>query len=308
MRISVCIPTYKRPVLLQKALESVFQQSKLPAEIIIGDDSPGNETENMIAAIEAPEGIELVYSHHKPHLGQAENMNWLFSNATGSHAVLLHDDDVLLPKCIEQLSKVFDNHPDICAAFGKQKIIDEQGVVDTAASESLNSYYYRTTERCGLQSSNLEVGLFQIFPNCGYMINLQIARSIKWRTDIGNGCEYDFGLRLGQNYDGFYFVDEYLGTYRITEDSIARNSGDDAGIQAFRLALSTSVPASLEEAKVFWLRDRAPVAIKEAKEMGSYKEALAIYFSKYHPFSIRIHPRGLKRLFTILFCMLFKRA
>jgi glycosyltransferase involved in cell wall biosynthesis len=45
--ISVCISTYQRPEFLQEALYSVFEQTLQPIEIVIGDDSHDDLTENL---------------------------------------------------------------------------------------------------------------------------------------------------------------------------------------------------------------------------------------------------------------------
>jgi len=42
-KISVLIPTYNRPAFLRQALESVLNQTRLPDEIIIGDNSENND-------------------------------------------------------------------------------------------------------------------------------------------------------------------------------------------------------------------------------------------------------------------------
>ncbi|RUT63328.1 hypothetical protein C1149_16050 [Clostridium botulinum] len=46
--VSVLIPTYNRPEYFKEALESVINQTYRNIEIIIGDDSTNDETENLI--------------------------------------------------------------------------------------------------------------------------------------------------------------------------------------------------------------------------------------------------------------------
>ena len=84
MKISVCIPTYKRPTMLVKALDSVLAQSVSAYEIIVGDDSPDGATEAtarelLVQNPEAP----IRYFHHSPGFGQAANVAKLFELATG---------------------------------------------------------------------------------------------------------------------------------------------------------------------------------------------------------------------------------
>src|SRR5450631_3588539 len=146
MKISVCIPTYNRLKTLREAVASCLNQSRLPDEIVIGDDSGSDETENWIKEMQNNSAVKIRYYHNRPSLKQAANVNQLFSRAEGELLILLHDDDLLMPEAIQQLFSCFLEYPEIDAAFGKQLLITDSGVVDEAGSESLNRDYYRTSE------------------------------------------------------------------------------------------------------------------------------------------------------------------
>ena len=68
MKISVVIPTYKRAGLLLEALDSCFKQTLLPNEIIIGDDSPDDETQMVVQALRYDSPIIVRYVHNVPSL------------------------------------------------------------------------------------------------------------------------------------------------------------------------------------------------------------------------------------------------
>jgi hypothetical protein len=63
----------------------------------------------------------------------------------------------------------------------------------------MNHDYFRSEPWAGLQRSSAVAGILQQFPNDCYMVRSAAARAIKWGSheEIGNACDYVFGLRLG---------------------------------------------------------------------------------------------------------------
>jgi len=300
--ISVCIPTYKRYKLFREALQSVIEQTLQPMEIIIGDDSPDNLTENLVSDIKKDCKIPIVYAHHSPSLGQAANVNFLYETAKGDKIVLLHDDDLLLPRALEELSSCWDIYPDLVAAYGKQYIISEDGVVDLSHSENLNKMFFRTSDRAGLQKSSLEASILHQFPSNGYMVLASAAKSVMYRSyeEIGNGGDFDFSFRLSIKYPNFFFLDKYTSKYRLSSDAISKSANDDAAAQSFNIVLTTDVPEELSWAKEFELKRAAPIAIIQSINVGKKEQAWDIYFSKYHPLSKRLSLGGMRRLLKLL--------
>ncbi len=120
MKISVCIPTFNRLKTVKEAVASCLNQSLLPDEIVIGDDSKSDETENWINEMQKDTVVKIRYYHNRPSLKQAGNVNQLFNYVKGELLVLLHDDDLLMPEAIQHLQSCFLQNPEIDAAFGKQ--------------------------------------------------------------------------------------------------------------------------------------------------------------------------------------------
>jgi glycosyltransferase involved in cell wall biosynthesis len=300
--VSICIPTYNRPTLLQKTLESCFVQNYTAIEIIVGDDSEDNETETLISHLKKTYGERLRYFHNIPHLGQSENINRLFNIAQGDRLVLLHDDDLILPNAIANLARCWDIIPDLTAAYGKQYIINMQGGILEEQSDILNRNYYRTSDKAGVQELTLFSGLVQQFPNDGYMVLSSFARRIPWRTkdEVGNGCEFDFGLRLSLAAHKFYFLDQYTAKYRITDVSMSGSFDDDALAQRYKIVCSLSVPNEIKPAREKILRDIAVPVTSYYLNHGNRKEALKIYLSEYYPKNNRFSFRGIYHLLLFL--------
>ncbi len=53
VKISVIVTTYNRPRALEIVLQSLFQQQRVPDEILVADDGSGADTQALIAALQA---------------------------------------------------------------------------------------------------------------------------------------------------------------------------------------------------------------------------------------------------------------
>jgi glycosyltransferase involved in cell wall biosynthesis len=302
-RVSACIPTCDRAELFQQAITSCMTQKRPPDEIVIGDDSKGDETQHLVTGLQQTSPVWLDYTRNSPRLGQGANINSIYQRATGSHLVLLHDDDLLLPNAVGDLLTCWDKHPELTAAYGKQYVMSHDGQIDPPASERLNRDYLRTPDRVGLQQRPWEVGLFQQLPNDGFMVIADAARAILWRSaeEVGYGGEFDFGLRLSLAYQNFYFLDEYTMKYRRTiGGSISGSSKDDAALQSYRIVGSAKLPQEAADLKTRRLSGFAARAMMQAIRHGQRKEAWNIYLSRNHDWRRRFSLGGLHRLLLLL--------
>jgi hypothetical protein len=216
--------------------------------------------------------------------------------------LLLHDDDELLPSAIEDLYACWEKNPELTAAYGKQYLMSPDGVIADHASEKLNLVYGRTPERSGLQEKPWEVGLQQ-FPNDGFMILASAARTVRWMpaSVVGAGGDFDFGLRLGLNRSGFYFLDKFTMKCRLTDSgSISSSSNADAALRAYLILINTPLPAGSEALRAHRLTEMAPKAVMQAAKRGEFAHGWQIYWSEHHGWRSRLSLGGANRLFVLL--------
>lgn len=269
----------------------------------MGDDSPDDNSTEVINKLASQTGVRIHYVKNTPPLGQNDNTNSLYDLVTTSHLILLHDDDLLLPNSIEDLLSCWSAHPRLTAAYGKQYVISHEGAVDLHGSLSLNNAYARTADRQGLQPNDWETGILQQFPNDGFMILASAAKSVRWRSRevVGGGGEFDFGLRLGLIHRGFYFLNEYTAKYRKTESgSISGSKSDNAALYSYRLLLEAQLPHAAEQLRSRRLREIAPRALMQAINCRKLGQAWDIYWSSNHGWRGRMSPGGVRRLLFML--------
>ncbi len=89
--ISICIPAYNRPQYLKRLLDSIAIQSFTSFEVIVTDDSPGNEVETFLQQLTVSFALQYV-KNSKP-LGTPANWMEGIKYANSTWIKIMHDDD-----------------------------------------------------------------------------------------------------------------------------------------------------------------------------------------------------------------------
>lgn len=299
MNISVIIPTYNRPDFLLEAIESVWNQSLLPVEIIIGDDSSNDETQKIVEKkLKRESPVPIKYFHHQPPLKQAKNVDFILRKATGEFLLLLHDDDALLPGCLEILIKPLLEYPSVAASFGKQYLMNNDGEVLKDAEKALNQKFYRTDDREGVVNGDF-AGTLQMLPNNAFLVRTEIAKSVGYYDEgrAGDAVDFYFGFRLGKKRC-FYFVNEFTSKYRTTTDSITGSGSVNFISATLKILLEDLDKEQLETKEVKKLiRYLMNPSISEVIRGGDKKTAVKWMLSPYYNVASL---KGIKRVFMVL--------
>jgi glycosyltransferase involved in cell wall biosynthesis len=124
--ISICIPAYKKPEFVIRAIQSIQKQSYKQVEIIISDDSPNEDIKIAIQSYISE--LNIKYYHNQPALKSPKNWNNAISLSTGEYFMLLHQDDWLESvDCLSIYIKAFDAHPKAQFVFCKNTAIQPDG-------------------------------------------------------------------------------------------------------------------------------------------------------------------------------------
>lgn len=100
--VEVRMPTYRRPVLLRRALASLISQTYPHWRCLVLDDDNGGK-EAKLACAEFNDG-RIVYRQNETNLGVGANSNRAFSlhpSPGTTHACVLEDDNYYLPDCLK---------------------------------------------------------------------------------------------------------------------------------------------------------------------------------------------------------------
>lgn len=94
--ISILVPAYCYRAGLQRIFNSIADFSFHDIELIIFDDSPDDDIEELVLSWSEKFQFTVQYHHNKPALGAPANWNYLLESAKGKYSLLLHHDEVPL--------------------------------------------------------------------------------------------------------------------------------------------------------------------------------------------------------------------
>jgi len=100
-QVSVIIPTYKRPHLIGRAIQSVLSQTYQNFEIVVIDSSPNNETEKVINNFN-DRRIKYIHNKIRTNPPATRNKGVRESSQDSKYIAFLDDDDKWLPLFLEK--------------------------------------------------------------------------------------------------------------------------------------------------------------------------------------------------------------
>lgn len=124
--ITTVIPTYRRPLLLERAIRSVLRQTVQNFQVVVYDNASGDETAAVVAAM-AAEDKRVHYHVHDHDIGGPANFFYALTETTTEMVSVLPDDDVLLPYFFEQALASFVAHPTAGFVASPVFMVNEDG-------------------------------------------------------------------------------------------------------------------------------------------------------------------------------------
>jgi glycosyltransferase involved in cell wall biosynthesis len=124
--VSICIPTYNRAGMINKAIESALGQSYWNLEVIVVDNASVDNTAEVVASFHDE---RLTYVKNTVNVGLFGNFNRCIELSTGKYLHILHSDDYLDPTFTAVCVAFFQDHPTVVMTSTSSRIVrdgDEQ--------------------------------------------------------------------------------------------------------------------------------------------------------------------------------------
>lgn len=122
--VSVLIPAFK-PRFFAEAVESVLSQKYDALELVICDDCPTAEIQEIVERYAGDPRIR--YVRNESTLGSRQNHIRCLSLASGELIKFLSDDDRLHPACVDRMAACLVAFPDVTLVTSHRQCIDEAG-------------------------------------------------------------------------------------------------------------------------------------------------------------------------------------
>jgi GT2 family glycosyltransferase len=227
---SVVIPTFRRPKQLAEAIASALEQTGVAVEVIVIDDSP---EASAAAVVERVADARVHYLKNPSPTGGfpsvVRNLGW--PRAQGSFIHFLDDDDIVPGGHYAAVRKIFDEHPEVGAVFGR---IEPFG----GPEEQLDHERQFFGGAVGRAQACRRFG-----PRWGYTATMMFRRTllitsagIVRRECVQHVGGFDPAIRIGEDVDfyarafrhgGAYFMDGVSLKFRVGHPSIMHTPPPD---------------------------------------------------------------------------------
>lgn len=110
--ISIALATYNGEPYIEKQLESLLAQTRLPDELIICDDCSSDNTPHLLNSFKKNAPFKVSIHLNRTNLGYSANFSKVLSLCSGDIVLLSDQDDFWLPQKIETIENYFSNQPE----------------------------------------------------------------------------------------------------------------------------------------------------------------------------------------------------
>ena len=139
--ITTIIPTYRRPLLLARAIKSVLNQTYPEFNVFICDDASGDETRKVVEHFMAQDSRVKYYCHEK-NIGGIKNYPFAMQKITTDFFTFLSDDDALLPTFFERVIEEFVKYPDAAYVTTQVVTMNDKGRICGKPMDYFPAGYY----------------------------------------------------------------------------------------------------------------------------------------------------------------------
>ena len=140
--ITTIIPTYRRPKLLQRAIQSVLNQTYPHFQVCVYDNASGDETGRVVAEL-ARVDSRIKYHCHSENIGSIKNFNYGMKHVETPFFSFLSDDDILFPDFYDTALASLEKYPEVSFSTTKTITVNSWGkVVNIPALNLENGFYH----------------------------------------------------------------------------------------------------------------------------------------------------------------------
>ena len=124
--ISVAMCTYNGARFLLEQLQSIANQTMLPAELVVCDDGSKDSTIEILEDFAKGAPFEVRLIQNPKNLGFSKNFEKAIGLCREEYIALCDQDDVWLPEKLARLAEVLERDPQIGGVFSEAQLVDQQ--------------------------------------------------------------------------------------------------------------------------------------------------------------------------------------
>lgn len=218
MKISVIIPCYNCERFIQETVYSILQQSVLPIEIILINDSSSDDTLKILHELRKSNNMIKIFDF-KINMGVSFCRNYAADRSNGDYVMFLDSDDLALPNLIEESQRKLNK---LNAKFNDKYVMSYCSYVQIDENDNIISEEMR-----GIQTEPQEILGYEFLRNyistSGVILKKEsFYKACKFNEKLTYAEDWDLWLRIAQ-VGGFCYIDKPLIKVRRRNSSLSSN-------------------------------------------------------------------------------------
>jgi len=244
--VSVVIPCFRAAAFIGRTLDSVFGQTRRPAEVVVVDDASPDGTAEVVRAVgrTAPVPVRLIPLRRNTG-GPAGPLNVGIEAARGTFVAVLDHDDLLLPNRLAAGIECYDRFPDVGLVIGRCRTDAPDDSLPAMcvrnADQCLNRLVGHPPPRHARVPAALAYAALHTEVNYALSCSSVLFPKTVWRScggfdeSIRTACDFAFLQRVLAHYD-LGVVDECLYIWHRPATSLTHSTAEEQ-LAAERLRL-----------------------------------------------------------------------
>lgn len=238
--VSIILTTYNHEKYIGRAIDSILNQTFTDYEVLIGDDSPNDNTWNVIKTYCKQNSGIIQARHHTENKWITRNMEFLINHAIWEYIAVLEWDDYRDKEYLFMKMEIFRNK-NILLVYNDLNFVDKNWkIISQGVLKNLRNIRKLFKEEIFDLSKVLQLYIPPYHSRSTIMFKRDILQninlSISWLSPYNIISDYNFFLMVWSNYP-IYWIDKELTFYRI-HDSNSSSLGDlDLVSDLYKLSL-----------------------------------------------------------------------
>ena len=233
--VTILMTVYNGSDYLNEAIESALCQTLYNFEFLIIDDA---STDNSIEIINSYSDSRIKLLINDKNIGQTASLNAGLARAQGEYIARFDQDDVCLPKRLEEQAAFLKKNPSISIVCSREYSIDKKGEKIGAWTRELNNY--------GAFLAYIILGINPIWTPSVMFIKDDILQLDGFDENYGPASDFELWSRIALKRLNAQVVPKFHQLRRIHSQSQSNLRADEQS-QANKKALSNVISYFFEE-------------------------------------------------------------
>jgi glycosyltransferase involved in cell wall biosynthesis len=226
--VTVIIPTFNRAAFLAEAIASAASQDVDGLRVVVSDNASEDDTPDVVARAIDEFGGEIVHYRRRPaNIGWRANFNESYAAVTTEYALVLGDDDRLLPGSLRRGIDALENAPTAGMVHSAFETIDERGEIVDTATDWTKGLFEDTLERGQTFIARTIPWPSRVFTH-SVVLRRTAFQQPMWDPADGLVSDYVLWLRVALDWDVLYLTTP-SAQRRVHQGALSMGFGGLAG-------------------------------------------------------------------------------